>query len=351
MGTPAEVMGTPAASRTRVETLPRPRSDPVPRGLHLGRNGGGTPLLPGLLCDIAAGQGGVLSWPQLHRAGLSPSEVSRLVAHEVLVRVRRGGFVTGEVWRAADPDRRFALRVRAALLVRPHDAASHQAAFALSELPLWGVDLRRVDLQARVTRRRAKADLRLHPWDDAARLELIGGARALAIAEAAPLVAAAGSLEGAVVAVDAALRRGYCTVEELADVVARLDQRSCPGVDRARRMIAVLDPRSESAGESRVRVFFMTWGVPWASQVTIRDARGQFVARVDFLIDRWVVVEFDGRTKYDDPQVLWAEKRREDALRALGYEVVRLTWSDLNHPERVARLIREARGRAAARVR
>lgn len=96
------------------------------------------PVLPGLLCDLATGQGGVLSWPQLHRAGLSPSEVSRLVAHEVLVRVRRGGFVTGELWRAADPDRRFALTVRAALLVRPHDAASHQAAFALSDLPLWG---------------------------------------------------------------------------------------------------------------------------------------------------------------------------------------------------------------------
>lgn len=97
-------------------------------------------------------------------------------------------------------------------------------------------------------------------------------------------------------------------------------------------------------------MFFMAWGVPWVSQVPIRDARGQFVARVDFLVDRWVVVEFDGRMKYDDPQVLWAEKRREDALRALGYEVVRLTWSDLDHPERVARLIREARGRAAARV-
>lgn len=308
------------------------------------------PTLPGLLCDLATGQGGVLSWPQLHRAGLSPSEVSRLVAHEVLVRVRRGGFVTGEIWRAADPDRRFALTVRAALLVRPHDAASHQAAFALSDLPLWGVDLRRVDLHARVTRRRAKADLRLHPWDDAARLELIGGARSLAIAEAAPLVATAGSLEGAVVAVDAALRRGYCTVEELVSVVARLGQRGCPGIGRARRLIASLDPRAESPGESRVRMFFMAWGVPWTSQVTIRDARGQFVARVDFLVDRWVVVEFDGRMKYDDPQVLWAEKRREDALRALGYEVVRLTWSDLDHPERVARLIREARGRAAARV-
>ncbi len=133
-------------------------------------------------------------------------------------------------------------------------------------------------------------------------------------------------------------------------MAARLGQRGCPGIGRARRLIASLDPRAESPGESRVRMFFMAWGVPWTSQVTIRDARGQFVARVDFLVDRWVVVEFDGRLKYDDPQVLWAEKRREDALRALGYEVVRLTWSDLDHPERVARLIREARGRAAARV-
>ena len=49
-----------------------------------------------------------------------------------------------------------------------------------------------------------------------------------------------------------------------------------------------------------------------------------------------MAVEFDGRVKYTDPwggrspdRVLWDEKRREDALRALDIRVVRITDADL----------------------
>ncbi len=41
------------------------------------------------------------------------------------------------------------------------------------------------------------------------------------------------------------------------------------------------------------------------------------------------------------------EKRREDALRSLGYRVVRLTWADLTDPRRVRKLL----GRGAASLR
>ncbi len=40
---------------------------------------------------------------------------------------------------------------------------------------------------------------------------------------------------------------------------------------------------------------------------------------------------------------LVAEKAREDAIRRLGYVVLRLTWSDLLDPARVLRLVQEAR--------
>lgn len=39
---------------------------------------------------------------------------------------------------------------------------------------------------------------------------------------------------------------------------------------------------------------------------------------------------------------LLMEKRREDALRALGYVVVRVTWADLDHPGRVPAMVRRA---------
>lgn len=47
----------------------------------------------------------------------------------------------------------------------------------------------------------------------------------------------------------------------------------------------------------------------------------------------------------DGRGALVSEKRREDALRALGYRVVRLTWSDLRRPERVRALLGEVVGR------
>jgi len=46
---------------------------------------------------------------------------------------------------------------------------------------------------------------------------------------------------------------------------------------------------------------------------------------------------------------LAAEKSREDRLRALGYEFVRLTWADLSRPATVERLMRLAVAQAAAR--
>ena len=68
-----------------------------------------------------------------------------------------------------------------------------------------------------------------------------------------------------------------------------------------------------------------------------------------------MVIEFDGQVKYGrsaderdpfgrrlpGPDVLWQEKRREDRLRELGYEVVRVVWSDLDSPrELAARILR-----------
>ena len=68
---------------------------------------------------------------------------------------------------------------------------------------------------------------------------------------------------------------------------------------------------------------------------------------VDFaIVGTRVLVEFDGRSKYGAVGDLWAEKQREDRIRALGYEVVRLTWADLRDPDRVARLVAAAISRS-----
>jgi very-short-patch-repair endonuclease len=157
-------------------------------------------------------------------------------------------------------------------------------------------------------------------------------------------------LKAAVVAADAALHRGLVSDDKLAEASARLTLgvRSSARVERLR---ALADASAESPGESLTRLLLGGLGLSFRSQVDVRDAAG-FVGRVDFLVEGRIVVEFDGLSKYaaaDGRDALAREKAREDRLRALGYAVVRLTWSDLDRPEKVARMLREARGRTFAR--
>lgn len=68
-------------------------------------------------------------------------------------------------------------------------------------------------------------------------------------------------------------------------------------------------------------------------------------AIVDFWFpDQGVVVEVDGRAKYEDPEMLggrttaqahWEEKRREDFIRSFPEVryVLRVTWRELMRPE------------------
>jgi very-short-patch-repair endonuclease len=91
-------------------------------------------------------------------------------------------------------------------------------------------------------------------------------------------------------------------------------------------------------------------------QREIHGADGRLVARVDFL---WpgqrTVGEFDGKIKYGRllkpgqslDEVLYDEKLREDALRDLGWQVVRWRWQDLHRHgvlrDRVLRAFARAR--------
>lgn len=65
--------------------------------------------------------------------------------------------------------------------------------------------------------------------------------------------------------------------------------------------------------------------------------------RADFgIVGTRVLIEFDGRLTYRSEKDLWQEKQREDRIRSLGWEVVRLTWADLRHPELVRALVEAA---------
>lgn len=118
-----------------------------------------------------------------------------------------------------------------------------------------------------------------------------------------------------------------------------------PRSGRVSAMLAMVDGRSESVGESRLRIHLRAAGIAVVPQVVIIDHDRGFRARVDFLVEGTnVIVEFDGKVKYTDggPDALFAEKRREDELRRLGYTVIRVIWADLDNLKHIIARIRQA---------
>jgi hypothetical protein len=165
-----------------------------------------------------------------------------------------------------------------------------------------------------------------------------------AVAEAACI----GGFESAVVFMDAALQRRLITADDLRAAVGQVHR--WPGSGTAVAAAAFADGRSESVGESRLRVLIADAGLPVPDlQTAFAIKSGEVVARVDFCFPiQRVIVEFDGRVKYVDeaPIVVLREKEREDRLRAAGYVVIRVSWPDLDDPDRVVRRIRTAFHRA-----
>ena len=295
-----------------------------------------------------AAHGGVVAARDLHDAGVSEQTVRTAVRRGELIRVRRGAYVDGRRYREAQPDERYRLRVAAVLRTRPKDAASHHAALAIFELPLVGCDLGRLDTVGEVRATIVRRGLVVHPGL-AGPTTVVDGVPTVPVADAVVQATGTSGLKTGLVAADAALHLGRCTVESLHEAVARV---STPMSSTAlAKLVDLVEPLAESPGESLTRMVLRTAGLPVRSQVRISDAMVR-LARVDFLVGDKVVVEFDGQVKYAGAggDELFREKQREDWLRELGYEVVRVVWSDLADPARLVARVRAALARAAHRA-
>lgn len=143
------------------------------------------------------------------------------------------------------------------------------------------------------------------------------------------------SLGWGVAAGDAALRLGM-TNDDLFEQLDRAKRRRGSGLARAAGRL--LDPLSESPGESLSGVLFYEEGLPIPElQVDLYDGSTK-IATVDFLWrEQGTVGEFDGEFKYGrlvpsgeaPADVVVREKRREDAVRDLGLQVSRWVWSEI----------------------
>lgn len=140
---------------------------------------------------------------------------------------------------------------------------------------------------------------------------------------------------------DRGLRRGLFSADALSEAAALVRGR---GSRHVRVAAELVHAGRETPLESWSAACFHEWGLPEPQvQVQIEDHAGRFVGRVDFLWEEFGVIgEADGALKYDDREANYAEKRREDWLRELGYRVIRWGWADLRRPDRVRRRLATA---------
>lgn len=307
-----------------------------------------------LLRARLATQYGAMAVADAYSCGYTKLSLSRVVSAGELIRVRTGAFVDAQLHAEATPEGRYALAALA--IARSFDGrhtVSHHSAVAVLGLPLLSDDLDVTHLSRRSPGdQRTARSLRIHRHLPTGSTRMAAGVAVVHPAIAVVQAAAVVGVKAGVAAADAALAGGWITKKELE--VALRTSRIGPGMADARMTVELADGLSESPGESWARVLFLSFGLPRPElQVVIRDERGRFVGRVDFLFRaQRTIVEFDGLVKYggaDGRQALIREKRREDSLRALGFQMVRPTWRDLYDPPRLEQAMRSAFARAIAR--
>lgn len=283
--------------------------------------------------------------------GLTRADLRRLLRDRRIVRLHRGWYATRQPRDDADLHR---LRV-AALLAEYDGRAVATDASALLRLRIasWRPDLRRVHLALTDPglNRHRKADLVVHPHRPTA--PLLAPRPAVGTVHPAVAIAAAGLTDprSFLVPADDALRRGLVTAAELTAAVDALGRRH--GAAGVRAVRDWCDPRHESPGETLVAHLLRLAGHPVEPQFVVpgtgKWTRGGQGYRADLrLTGTHVLVEFDGRVKYENREALWEEKLREDRIRSLGWVVVRVTMADLRDPAAVRGRVDAAVALAAA---
>lgn len=273
----------------------------------------------------------VLNRDQLHRRGVSDKALRTALADGSLHRLKRGWYTAHK---PAVGAARHALLVRVQLIDHPGTLASHYSAAVQLGYPVHRVPWGQVQLM-RVTpgRGRHSATLVVH--------EQVGGvtqlSASLAIAQTALLCPISGLM-----ALDHALRSEAVEPHEVLSWAKLL--RGHRGRPRVDLVCALGDGRRESPLESRTAFTFHGWGLCLDPQFEVAGTD----YRTDFrLRGTKVLVECDGTGKYDEPGSQLREKVREDAIRTLGWEMVRVTTALLDDPAELVRRVRAAIDRAA----
>jgi very-short-patch-repair endonuclease len=112
------------------------------------------------------------------------------------------------------------------------------------------------------------------------------------------------------------------------------------GVARLRRVVDLVEPKAESAMETRLRVLLVLSGLPRPEvQVSIHDDQGNFLGRPDLLYSKQrLAIEYDGGNHRDR---MVDDNRRQNGLVGAGLRLLRFTAADVyGTPELIAMQVR-----------
>ena len=261
--------------------------------------------------------------------GFNADDIQRKRRSGEWVSLRPGAYVSAAGCRTITPEQRHIMMIEATMpKITERAVLSHQSAACLLGITLWPKGLRAVRITipgASSGHRRPSLHTYRAPLDED-EIITVGGYRITSAARTLIDLGRSVPFESAVVAADAALHRGLCSPDELADAARRAPRR--PGMRKAVQMITFADRRSESVGESRSRVLFRAVGLPPAEpQFRVINESGVQIARADFGWPEFGTVgEFDGAQKYGRllrpgqtaGEQVCREKLREDEIRRLG---------------------------------
>lgn len=284
--------------------------------------------------------------------GYTDQQLRRWVRSGALHRIRRGAYVSGEVWRECSAEDRHRLACRAVLKAgHPLMALTHVSNAVERGVPVWNIPLDEVH----TTRTDGKGGRReagvvhhvgiLHEDE----VEVVNGMRVSSAARCAVEVSTITSVEPALVVINAMMHAGL--VDEPSLIAAITELKNWPSTLSNHLLLHLVDRRMSSVAETRTDYLCHTQRLPRPEpQAHVHDEFGNLLGIVDFVWrEAGVFLEFDGKIKYEKHRkpgetldaYLTREKRREERIcQETGWVCIRITWADLETPVVTARRIR-----------
>ncbi|MFT4293871.1 MAG: hypothetical protein QM582_00470 [Micropruina sp.] len=258
--------------------------------------------------------------------GVTPLDLQRALATRAVVRLKRGWYTAENLRYPAD---RHRLRVQAELRDHPETIPSHYSAAVLLGYPVHRPDWSRVHL------------MRTQPGPAQSRPTVVIHQRVGDVSVIDPsLVVAQTTLTcptSGLMAADHALRADEIVLDHVERWSPTLANHA--GHCHLPVVLRLANKLRESALESRTAISFDRWGWELEPQFEIPGTRYRADAR---LRGTRVLVECDGRGKYDEPGAQHREKVREDDIRALDWQVVRVTSELLDDRNTLFRRVKAA---------